>query len=203
MSLTAFYWDYTDIQVLHFEGPIIVLQNAGAAENYGVEPEVTLALPMPIGELKMHLTGSIVSNEYTDYKNCNINTPLAFPPGGNATTVGDCTGNHLTYAPEYEIALGLKYSVPVMDGTLALGADLYRPGTIYHTPDNNLKQGAYNSVNAEISYAFADDRARVRVYGRNLTNEDMMGYAISAFLESAVMYKPPRAVGVELQYNWH
>lgn len=86
----------------------------------------------------------------------------------------DRSGAPLQFAPEYTFNAGVSYDRPVGAGMrLALGTGyLWSDDTVIANDlDPELIEGAVGKLNANLSPGAADDRWRVSLIGRNLTDE--------------------------------
>jgi iron complex outermembrane receptor protein len=157
----AFYYDYQDIQLYTFASangiPVQVLTNAGAAEIYGVEGEISAR---PIDRLTINLGGGLL---HTKIKN--------FQTEGGA----DYSGNHLVLAPSVTGNILVRYDIPLDNDRLKLGlqTDAHYQSRVYFSTSNDslLAQGGYGLWNARISLAQADDGWEVAAQVRNLTDK--------------------------------
>jgi iron complex outermembrane receptor protein len=205
ISANAYYYDYQNLQVTLFQGISARSINAAKAEIYGAEVEGLLMVPVPVGDLMLNLNYGYLSSEYVEFKQCEVVTPLPFPVGGNlVNNNGDCSGNQLMNSPEHEMTLGASYSMPVgfLDGTVGFGATYYRSSGYFYLPDNARKQPAFNMVSAEVWYAFRQDKARVRAFGSNLTDELVWGSVVRSLFDTQGRARPPRTYGISLEFTW-
>lgn len=208
LGLSAFYNDYKDMQVQSFVVLGSVLSNAASSEVYGIDFESLLAVPLPVGNLTLGANVGAMHAEITDFKNCTIITPTAIPPAFPVpipvSSVGDCSGNNLPYAPEFQATLSLNYNLPLekLGGELGLSMNYYHSDAFYGDPDNVLKQDAFDTVDADISYTFPDGQTRLRIYGRNLTDKEVAAYLQRLELGFYNSPRAPRVFGVEAQYTW-
>lgn len=202
----------------------VITDNAASARLRGLELEVT-ALPFR----GFSLSGSVgyLDAKYTDYcedlNGATPNDPSLLPcgPAVGLTQPVDLTGLPLNRAPKWNARLAGTYDFPVGDaGTLSLNAEWiyessqlttqagFPTGTVNGITNYNgvvvsPLRGPSNIVNASITWYDADDRYRVAVFGKNLTNEI---YILRTSTISGVwnfaMLNAPRTYGIELTYNF-
>jgi iron complex outermembrane receptor protein len=114
---------------------------------------------------------------------------------------GDVSGNTTTRTPKFTGNVGVTYAHRTDSGTW--GATLngsYNSG-YYPAPDNRLKTPSYFIVNSEVSWTSPDDRYRLAVWGRNLTNDIKLLYLAGA-QSDVVIYDAPVTYGVSVSYKF-
>ncbi len=190
---SAFYYDYTDLQVFQFvivgnpPTPISLLTNASDAETIGAEFELQW---VPVDNLMINLGLGLLDTEYKDFVD----------DLGN-----DFSGNKITLAPDVSFNGLIQYDVPVPGGNLTLQADWSYQDDVFFDSLNNplLSQDGYWLWNARVAWTSSDDQWEVAGWGRNLGNEKYLSYAfdLSFFGFHEQMLGTPRAFGVELTYR--
>ncbi len=189
---SAFYYDYSDLQVFAF---VIVggvgfstISNAADAEIYGAEFELQW---LPIDNLFVNLGLGLLSTEYQDF----------------VIPSGDFSGNDITMSPELTANGLIQYDIPLDgNGTVTLQTDFNYQDEVFFDALNNplLREGDYWLWNARVSWTSADEKWDVAAFGRNLGDEEYMVYAfdLSFFGFNEEMIGTPRAFGLEATYNF-
>ena len=196
-ALSAFYYDYQDLQISFVdETSTVTTINAAKAENYGIELEMDAQLG---GGFSVDLYATYLSAEYKEFLNGDY---------ANAFEVTDLSGNTLPNAPEYTVKAGVNYEVPVGDGLLHLRGEAYYQDDIYFTEWNRSDafQEGYGLLNARADYAFPGDSWIVSLWARNLSDEEV----ISNNIITAPLYNslrvgsmlPPRTYGASVSYQF-
>jgi len=192
-NLSAFYYDYKDLQVSKVSGAVIRIENAAKAKIAGIEAEIT-ALPMD--GLELTANAAFLDSEY---KNFTTSDP-ARPTLG----VLDLSGNDLNQSPHYSFNLAAQYTVPVSGGEVSLRGEASFIGNQYFSPFNvvELSQPAYETFNAFLSYRNFDRGLSLSAFVRNISNQDVVsgGLVGSGLVGSPVVgtLLPPRTYGVVL-----
>lgn len=181
LSATAYNYEYDGLQVQSFDPVTIgqVVANVGQLKTKGVEAEFEWA---PAAISGFSLRGSAAYNDatYADYigqcyagqtisEGCNR---LAGPSG--AFTSQSYSGRTPPKAPKFAGRIGAAYETPVGESLkLQLSAD------VSHTSKYNFTdtlrpdafQSAYTKLDAAVRLSGPEDRWRVSLIGKNLTNE--------------------------------
>jgi iron complex outermembrane receptor protein len=174
LNLASFYYDYTDIQTTRIVANTSVLQNAAGAQIYGFEAELEAAATE---NLFVHSGLSAMHSRYTDFADAAANVPVN---GIGQQTKIDATGKNLPRAPELTLNLGLEYRLPTPVGEVGFDTNYYYNGGFYWEPDNRLKQGAYQLVNAGVSWTSRSKAFGLRLWADNLFSEQYLAYVTSA-----------------------
>jgi len=166
-STAAFYYDYKNLQVLVNRGVIATTENAANARIKGLEGEITAR---PIRELSINVGVSYLDHEFRSYPNAVFYRPAASGMG-NTAFVGEAAGNRLPRTPNWTLNVGAQLTIPAGFGSFELAVNnYYNPGFYWH-PDNRIRQGHYDLLNAGITVTTLDDRWSFKLFGRNLLNE--------------------------------
>lgn len=200
---SVFYYDYQNLQFERVEAGVAILWNAGEAEVKGAELEFNW---LPTDNLAFRGGLSIIDAEYTEFADAPITQPNPNPPYGNIQVIdtnGALTiGNSLIRTSDYTFNLGAVYTVPTDMGEFAAAMQYsYNDGFPWDV-DNRLQQDSYDLVNAELSLAGNDESWRVRLYAKNLLDEEYAAYGVSSGLGDSFSPAPPRTWGVALQFSF-
>ena len=195
IDASAFYLDWTDIQLLAVINGVGLNANGGTAVSKGVEFTLTLR---PVPELSLIAGGALTSAHLTE------DTPAV---------VGGLKGDRLPYAPKWSLTLSGDYERPISAGfTGYAGATLALTGP--QAPDfDPTYQATFGQRFMIRRYARLDLRAGVRqdrwsleVYAKNVTNSGGL-INVDAYAQlpnGALGITPirPRTIGATLGVNF-
>lgn len=202
-------------------GIVTLLLNAPEAKIDGLELEGRFQLN---SRLRVNLGLSLLRPRITDFANASVALPRPTLPAsgpvpgvtycaagvqapcGNytnpVTAPVDVSGNDLIRAPRFTMNIGVNYTVPLGDGSLAFDANAFASGKYFFDLTNRVKQRAYEVVNGSITYNAPDDRWKFSLFGQNLTNSYyVLSLLISSNLDNAA-YNKPRWFGASVGYNF-
>ena len=195
---SAFYYNYSDIQVQALTGGILTVYNGAKARLYGLDVDTEAAVS---SRLTLRASGSLLRTKYLSFPTALLSTSTPVV-GGTTFSTFEAKGNRLPFSPNFVGSLGFDYVVPSEMGDFRLnGTYTYNDGFVGE-PDQRLRQKAYHMVNAAISWVAPDKNLEMSLFVRNLADED---YAQSLFSQpqgDIVQYAPPRTYGVTLKYNF-
>lgn len=193
-----FYYDYSDLQVQDTENNNVIIRNAANAEVLGLEVEGTALL----GEhWLLNFSGAYLDAEFTEL--------MLQDPKFPALGIQDLEGRSLPRAPEYKLAAGVEYRLPVRDwGELTLRADYAWQDKVYFSTFNvaQLSQGSYEWLKTRATFATPDRRWQVAVFVDNVTDEKVITNATFTgdIIDSIAVgnMAPPRTFGIQVDYRF-
>ncbi len=208
-NVSAFLYDYEDMQVGKVVNTSAVVTNAAAATIMGAEAEVRALLG---GGFELNAGLSLLDTEYDEFI---TEDPYWVGTPGCGTLVNapnevNLKGCQLPRAPEFQGTLGLSWTTALANGaTLTLRGDYAYRDKQYFTQFNRevVAQDGYGLLNARITYTSADGKFFASAYGDNVTDEDYYvtvlesGVAQVSVVPQAVV-GPPRQAGVTLGFNF-
>lgn len=184
-NVTLFDQEYKDKQEGYLlPGSFFSIFNAAKATMTGAELELSW---LATETLSVSATYSKLDAEYDEF----------VIPGGD-----DFSGNKLQTAPEGSFSLAIDYENAVANGSVLAGVS-YTWQDEYFTGASNVPEfliDSYGLVNARIGYAWSDERWRVMLWGRNLSDEDFVRIRGTSGA-IAEYYGPPRTYGLSLTYS--
>ncbi|WP_084399079.1 TonB-dependent receptor [Henriciella aquimarina] len=192
-NASAFYYDYTDLQVFGLAPgavPTQTLFNADEAEIKGLEFDLTA---VPASGLELSLAGTYLDAEYTDF----------------VTPIGqDFSGNTMVAAPEWSLVARGRYETGPIWGDLGLvaSADATYTGDQYFDTQNTarLGQDAYWLANARLALRPQGGRWELAAFVKNLADEEYLvdAFDVSDFGFDELVYGDPRTYGISLTYRF-
>lgn len=200
VNLSAFYYDYKDLQVNLFNpatgGATSTVTNAASAEIKGIEAEIASRL---VSRLDMDASVALLDAKYKRFESAN-------PDSGNPFALQELGGNTLPRAPKMTGAAGLQYAWPVGGPRmLELRAEArYQSHTWFDQFNSaSVEQGGYTLFNAFATLR-SDDHWRVRLYGRNLTDKLYKQSVVRAtsLIGTLDFWGAPRTFGAEVSYTF-
>jgi iron complex outermembrane receptor protein len=199
LRASAFYYDYTNMQVQEVTGVSAVISNAGRSTIYGAEFEGTAKPAEPV-TLDWGLTW--LHARYNNF--VSINTALPQP-----SPVENLAGNTLLMAPDYTVHAGINYLISLGSaGDLTLRGEIFHSDTVYFTPfDENIsKQSPYTLENFFVTYRPAGSRFEFMAFAKNIGNAayQISGYTLGAFFPNSGygMWGDPRTYGLQVSAHF-
>jgi iron complex outermembrane receptor protein len=170
---------------------VIVLNNAGDAEVYGLEVDLTAR---PTDRLLFRLSANAMDTEITKI---------------NPDVRADYQGNRLANAPEVSASAILRYDLPTENagfGSYLMLDGSYR-GKTYYSLNNRgqSSQDAFGLINARIGFTSLDERWELALWGRNLADKLYVSSAYDNFggiFPSQNFLGEPRSYGVSATFRY-
>lgn len=208
LNFALFQTDFSDLQVSSFQGDSFIVGNAADVSTLGLELDGIARLTETV---TFWGSATFLDAEYDTYTNapCTVAQTTVFEANGGATggCQQDISGRELSYAPELNAVLGLRYEKPFGDLFFAATVDLNYVSEQFTAVDLDpiSIQDANTRINSRLSLSDLDKRWEVAVVGRNLTDETVATFATDGFLLTGVAFRhvaPPRTVELQLNLHW-
>lgn len=184
-NIAGFSTKYKDKQEFVFNNLTFVgnIINAAEATARGVEGDFAFS---PVRALTFSGTFAYLHGKYDQF----------VIPGAAAAT-----GNPLGNSPRYTYSLSADLDQPVSWGRLLANVSFTHKDT--YRPSATLPQEipATGLLNAQAGVGALDDRWRLMLWGRNLTNEQYP-VIVSNYSVNAEWLAPPRTYGLRLSYKY-
>jgi iron complex outermembrane receptor protein len=192
LAMSAFHYDYTNLQVNYTVETQILTANAGAAEIDGFELEIS-AIPMDSLDLKLNI--SILDGKYTEY--------MTEDPGRPDLGMQDLSGNQLQYSPDLKIYGELGYHIVTASGELVPRVTVNWTDDQYMSQYNHsyVAQDAYALVNLFLDYK-SDSSWLASLYVKNVADKlyTVAENQTSLFIGNQIFgqFGAPRTYGVSV-----
>jgi len=208
---SAFYYDYTDLQVTRVAAGsgVNVTENAADANAIGLDLDLAW---MPSNWWSLTVGVSLLDSEYKDYDASAtvFNAALTGDPTepGMSTVLFDAAGESLLRAPESSLFVSTEVRLPV--GALSIPVvvtysykDDYVFDFIADPTSKRLAQKGYGLLSARATIVTPDEHWSLSIWGNNLTNEG--DYFMDIVANSAGIrgsHGAPRVWGLDLAYRF-
>jgi len=192
LSLAAFHYDYTNLQVAQIINATNRIENAASAKLKGLEIESQWRIT---SRLRADLALAFLDSQYESYRDLDTLNP--------ALGVQDLSGKPLNRAPKSSGTLGLEADLPIGEaGDLTLRGELFNTSRIYFRPYGATadSQEAYSLVNLYATYRPVGSSLTFRAFVKNATDEEYLVGLFSAglFADRWAAWGAPRTYGVGL-----
>lgn len=209
LNLSAYYYDYKDLQLTVRIGATNVAFNAASARVKGLDAEL---IATPVRGLTLRGGLNLLDGQYGAFPNAPFTLPAPAicgnPPvqapgprtGGNATCSGDASGNRMIQAPKFTYNLGANYKLETGVGDFTADVGLYHNSGYFFEPDNRLRQRPYSVVNAQLSW-MPVQHYRVSLWANNILGEKYFTY-LSSTVTDAYTPAAPSTYGATLAFDF-
>jgi len=188
LEAAAFHLKFSDKQERIVNLSSFFITNAAAAEITGGEIQFTAR---PTDQLTIFGNIGVLDSEFTD-----------FPA---SPTVPDLTGFELPFSPEMSGSLNIQYDFPIGEtfkGMARVGADYVSDFFTETDNSQNTKQEAVTLVNARVGIGRADGRYGIHLWGRNLTDETILGTGTDVITITTRSINRGREWGLEFSFEF-
>ncbi|RNL65548.1 TonB-dependent receptor [Zhongshania marina] len=205
INSAIFHYEYTDYQVLEYNGIGLRVISAPKASGSGAESEIVYA---PTDWMNIDVALSYLDAKYDEFMDAdgfedpNFLVPTAEPR--------DLSGMPLNRAPRYTGNLGLNFFIPFDSSFInesQIRLEAYTTDSIAFTQfsyKDSDRQDGYTLFNAYFGLSMLDNKLSVRTFVKNITNED---YIIGVFTADIIhltsqIHADPRSYGLQVSYGF-
>ncbi len=194
-----------------------ITTNIAEAETSGVEIEL---IWLPMADLRLGLNLAYLHSRFTEFcDDVDGPSPTPFPSdcGGPITPVlvngttqflvaEDQTSLDLANAPRINGSLTVDYDINLSQGRISIYGDV-RYTDDYNTwgrdNDPGFVRDSVALVNGHVAFTDTEERYEIMLYGRNLTDKEVLSGAIRTGTNPLIQYyQPPREMGLQLTVNF-
>lgn len=193
VAFTAFFYDYTDLQVIVPDDQGIgSVGNAGQFDGAGLEASITTSLS---DNYSLYIAASYLDSEGSDLQEvCGLED------------VNGCEGSSLFWAPEFTAAFVLNASYPTANGEVTASLE----GSFESERGGGFEGFQSTLIDSYAEFGFrigykSDNNWRIGAYVENLTDEFTYdGQNNNGGILPSQFFGPkrPRTVGVTFNYLW-
>ena len=201
INAAGYYYDYKNFQVQHVVlggggSSVAVLENAAAAKLYGLDGDVIME---PISGLRLDGGFNLEHSKYSRYDGAS---GFEIVNGAGVSTVIDATGDQVLDAPKLTFNASADYRLPVgEEGALLFDINYSHSSFFKVTPGEGNYDRAYGLLNVSVAFAAANDRYKVELWGRNLTDVKVIG-AYTTALAPSLATRTPATYGVTVSTSF-
>lgn len=197
-NAAAYYYKYTNLQVIQFVGVTQTVVNGPAARFYGLDLEFEALVS---DGLRLSGNVALEKSEFTSYPGAVFSEPR--PTGGARIFAGNATGNRPPLAQDISGTLAVDYKHELKRGSLSFNLTANYNGDYYFEADNFLRQNSYVLLNSLVKWNIGDSPVSLTLFGRNLLDKKVIAQAISQSFGYVALYSnAPRTYGVGLNLKF-
>ncbi len=210
LNLSAFKYDYTNLQVSTTNLGQSLILNAAGADIKGLDMEFEAR---PFRGLTLSGGMSFLDSVFTVFPagpyfvpQPAVCTPVprttGTPTGGNLNCPTDLAGYRTPRAPKFTASLSATYSVETNAGTFAATGTVYHNAGFAWDADNVILQPDYTLLNGSISWTVPDGSVELRLWGRNLTDTYYASFATNGGQRASWAPAAPRTYGIAAGFHF-
>ena len=199
LETSAFYYDYTNLQIANYTSGVGVITNAAQSKVYGADIQFTGR----ITDRFTVLAGlAYTHSKYTSFPNATFYPGTGLP--GDPVTVGtiDASGNPLVRTPKWTGTFTASYDQPVGSGNLRFFSNYYVTSGFNFDAPGQFHQKGYGLLSGRITYTPANKAYSVGVFGNNLTDTTYLTQVLPFSGAVLQTYGTPLTYGVEVGFKY-
>ncbi|MFT4027011.1 MAG: TonB-dependent receptor [Novosphingobium sp.] len=192
-SVAAYYYDYKDLQVGSYQGPVELVTNAASSRVYGVEGDIRFAVTP---DFEITAGAAYTDAKYKTFNgapfaiqctiaqqvtNCPGGSALTIPPGATVPPLGsfatglaaarDITDSPMQFAPKFSGNIGFRYNMPLGGGKLVWSGNISYVTEYYLDAVAQFATDPHENLKLRAEWTDPSDHFTLAVFGENLTNK--------------------------------
>ncbi|MGE4432267.1 MAG: TonB-dependent receptor [Sphingobium sp.] len=196
------HYKYKDLQVSRVlqsdTGSLFTNQNAASAKSQGAEATLIVNA---VRNLSLSLGASYIDATYEDFPDAAAFVPN--PAGyGLVREARDISGERLPRAPKFTLTGQATYTIPIGDGSLELGGNVYYTSKYFLDTPSNIAQKGYTLVNANAKYTLPGGQWSIAAFVNNLTNEVYANAYNANVYNIGALPGDPRVIGGTISFKY-
>jgi len=205
LDVSAFYYDYKNLQVVSYVQTDTIIKNAADSTVYGLDMQTRYAFT---DRLSANLGLAYLDAKYDKFEGSQVRTQCLDQVqcgqgyGLYLTSDSDASGFQMQRSPELTGTLGVNYGIDVASGVLEFSGTLYHTSSFYFDSSEHYKQDAYDLLSARAAWTAPADHYTLAVYADNLTNEEYRSQVLPQAFGPLTTWGAPRTFGISLGINY-
>jgi iron complex outermembrane recepter protein len=212
LELSAFYYDYKNLQVSLFEAGTAKIVNAAKSRIYGLDGQVRYRVS---DAFEINAGAAWTHARYVNFTNAPIYTPClsVFPLPNDPTEPNTCVDNGLTFlvlganltdatmqrTPEFTGNIGARYTTDLGGGRFTLSGNLFYTSSFFFGPSGiQFPQKGYETLSLRAEWRDPSDRFTIAAYGDNVTNSRYQTQVQYSNFGIGANWSKPATFGVEV-----
>jgi iron complex outermembrane receptor protein len=196
-NLSGFHYKFEDIQLQEVVQETTTLYNAANSHSNGIDLDVSA---VPLQGLQLRAAAEYLDAKFTDFPDAAFYTPNVnaegIPIGGLSAFAGNASGHQMPRAAPWTGSFSAQYTYPISYGSVALVGNYNYNSGYYWEPQNIFRQPKTNMIGASLKWTDPRERWDVRLWGRNLTNQESYSYVVPLTFGIAGSSAEPRTYGL-------
>ena len=201
-NVSAFYYDYKDVQVETDidQGAVTLEQNAATAKLYGFDFDGALKWTH---DFETRLSAEYLARaEYSSFPRAVAFVPPLGPFGLATDFSYNASGTRLLDAPLWTGTLSGTYTKDFAPGVVQATASVYWASSYRWTYTGSIQTPGYYLLNAQLVFSPSSSNFRYTLYGKNLANKAYIDGATPIAVSTQAFYGAPREIGITVGYSW-
>jgi len=204
LDLSAFYYDYKNLQVSLFLNSQANIINAAASKIYGIDGAIRYDL---FDGFQLSAGGSWTHARYKNFGIAPIYVPCTAANAARLVCTPGLFGVQLTplddvtmqRVPEFTGNVGARYKTALGGGEFVLSGNLYYTSTVHFGPSGvQFPQKGYEVASARAQWTDPSDKFTLAVWGDNLTNNRYKTAVQYNTIGLGANWSSPTTYGVEV-----
>jgi len=201
LDLSAYYYDYSQLQVASYDGQRSLVSNAATSRVYGLEGQVFFRITP---NWDVSAGAAYLDAKYESFPNSPSLTQCldaACGPGFGLflNTVTDASGFRMQRSPEFTGNISTTYRQDLAGGQLVLTGVLSHTSSFYFDTSQQFGEDGYQTLGLRAEWTDPTERYTFAVYGDNVTDTKYRATSIYGTFGVGALWGAPATVGASVR----
>ena len=203
-DISAYYYDYKDLQVASYNGTQSLITNAASSRVYGVESQLSYKLS---DNFEFNLGAAYLDAKYRRFLTSPIFIQCLLPACGAGfgtfpASTNDSSGFRMQRSPEFTGNIGARYSTGLAGGRFALSGTLAYTSSIYFDSSQQFIQKGYELLSLRAEWTDSSEHWTIAVYGDNVTNAKYRNQVLAGQTGIQSVWGYPATAGASVRFKF-
>jgi iron complex outermembrane recepter protein len=171
-DMSAYYYDYTNLQVASYNGTQSLITNAADSRVYGIEGQLAYKVS---DQFQFNMGAAYTDGKYDTFLTSPRFDQCLVPACGAAfglflTSTTDASGFRMARSPKFTGNIGARYETDLGGGKLGLAGSVSYTAKAFFDSSQQYSSPGYELVSLRAEWTDPSDRFTVAVYGDNITD---------------------------------
>ncbi len=197
-DLSAYYYDYSNLQVASYNGTQSLITNAADSRVYGLESQLSYQVS---DAFQINMGAAYTDAKYDKFLTSpRFDQCLAAACGAAyglfLTSTTDASGFRMARSPKFTGNIGGRYEVDMAGGKFALSGSLAYTSKAYFDSSQQYSQKGYELLSLRAEWTDPSDRFTLAVYGDNVTDSKYHNQILPGQFAIQTVWGQPASWGI-------
>tara|TARA_R110000772_G_scaffold210473_2_gene321164 strand:- start:1003 stop:3204 length:2202 start_codon:yes stop_codon:yes gene_type:complete len=203
-DVSAYYYDYTDLQVASYNGTQSIITNAADSRVYGLEGQLSYEVS---DNFQFNLGAAYLDGKYENFLTSPEFLQCLVPACGLAfgtfpATTNDSSGFRMQRSPKFTGNMGMRYSTDLGGGRFALSGNLSYTSKIFFDTSQQFSQKGYELVSLRAEWTDPSEHFTLAIFGDNVTDSKYQNQVLAGQTGIQSTWGFPATIGGSIRIKY-
>lgn len=180
-DMSAYYYDYTNLQVASYNGTQSLITNAADSRVYGLEGQLSYDVS---DHFQFNVGAAYLDGKYKNFLTSPIFIQCLVPACGAGfgtfpAGTNNSSGFRMQRSPKFSGNIGARYATDLMGGKFALSGNFSYSSKFYFDTSQQFFQNGYGLLSLRAEWTDPSDRFTLAIFGDNVTDKKYLNQVLA------------------------